>query len=99
MNSSGDIHIECKESKIFEEVFDHPHPIIENDVKANKVLTKDMLRYFNLKVHNLLLLPITIKRGNQIQGVMCLLNKTIQTIKTDEIGVKTVIVEPKNFTL
>jgi hypothetical protein len=41
---------------------DQPEPLIENDVKSNKQLTKDLLRYFNLKVHNILLIPIIFKK-------------------------------------
>jgi hypothetical protein len=33
-------------------------PIMINDVTTNKHLSKDLFRYFNIKAHNLLLLPI-----------------------------------------
>lgn len=62
INHGGDIHIQCKDSHIFEEAMDSEKPIIQNDVKNNVTLAKELLRFFNLKVHNMMIIPIRHKK-------------------------------------
>lgn len=59
----GAITIESKECKVFEQIIDHfETPLIQNDVSSDKDLAKDLQRLLNIKVHNLMLLPVILKR-------------------------------------
>ena len=92
-----DVTIEIKECKLLEDITDNLTPITMNDVKNNPQISKEMFRHFSIKPNNLLFIPIVLKKGGQILGVMCIFNKTIQITKKDDQGVKIVTNEPKNM--
>jgi len=67
---------------------DHAHATVMNDLSTHKELVKDLARYFNVKVYNLMLLPLVSKRGSHLTSVLCLFNRFKITTKTDESQVK-----------
>ena len=59
----NEVNILCKDCKLFEDIMDHPHPIVINDLSSMKEVQKDLTRFFNVKVYNIMMLPIVQKRG------------------------------------
>lgn len=92
-----DVNVEVKECKLLEDITDNLTSITMNEVKNNPQLSKEMFRFFSIKPNNLLFIPVVLKKGSQLLGLVCLFNKTIQITKKDEQGVKMVINEPRNM--
>lgn len=78
---------------------DHPHATVMNDLSTHKEVVKDLYRYLNVNVYNLMLLPLVSKRGSHLTSVLCLFNRFKITTKTDESQAKKTLKEPINFSL